>query len=109
MKHRFHRDARIEVSAAATWYRERSQQAARRFTTAVAEGVRSICQHAETWPLWNRRADVRRRVLRRVPYSIFYVIDHNCVIVIAVAHHKLPPGYWLRRIEKRPAGAARDG
>lgn len=101
MKHRFHQDARLEVRAAAVWYRERSQQAARRFTAAVAEGVRSISQHPETWPPWNRRTDVRRRVLRRVPYSIFYIIDRDCVIVIAVAHHKLPPGYWLGRIGRR--------
>jgi toxin ParE1/3/4 len=97
-RHRFHPEARIEARAATTWYRERSSAAALSFARAVADGVQSIREHPEAWPVWKH--DVRRRVLRRMPYSIFYVMDGEVVVVVAVAHHKLRPGYWLPRLRQ---------
>ena len=93
---RFHPEARKEARNAATWYRERSPEAARGFTDAVADGVQSIRERPETWPIWQRTV-VRRRILRRFPYSIFYVVEHDVVVILAVAHHKRRPGYWLPR------------
>ncbi len=98
-RYRFHPEARIEVRSAVAWYRERSSEAARGFADAVADGTRSIRERPEAWPIW-RRADVRRRVLRRYPYSIFYVIERDMVVIVAVAHHKRRPGYWLPRLRR---------
>ena len=47
------------------------------------------------WPLWKANRSYRRRVLRRFPYSIFYVVDPDVIIIVALAHHKRRPGYWL--------------
>lgn len=44
------------------------------------------------------RPGVRRRILRRFPYSILYTSDSGAVLVIAVAHQKRRPGYWHRRV-----------
>jgi plasmid stabilization system protein ParE len=96
-RYRFHPEARVEVQAAAAWYRERSREAARGFVDAVTDGTQSIRRHPEAWPTW-RRVDVRRRVLRRYPYSIFYVIEGEVIVIVAVAHHKRRPGYWLPRL-----------
>jgi toxin ParE1/3/4 len=96
-RYRFHPEARIEVQSAAVWYRERSSEAARGFAEAVSEGIQSIRNHPEAWPTW-RRPDVRRRVLRRYPYSIFYIVEDGVVVIVAIAHHKRRPGYWLGRL-----------
>lgn len=98
-RYRFHPEARVEVRAIAAWYRERSREAARGFTEVVADGIRSIREHPEAWPTW-RRADLRRRVLRRYPYSIFYVIEGEAIVIVAVAHHRRRPGYWLPRLRR---------
>ena len=98
-RYRFHPEARIEVRSAAAWYRERSSDAARGFTDAVAGGMQSIRKHPQAWPTWHR-ADVRRHVLRRYPYSIFYVVEGDVVVIVAVAHHKRRPGYWLPRLRR---------
>jgi plasmid stabilization system protein ParE len=94
---RFHPEARIEARDATTWYRERSREAARGFTSAVTEGVQSIREHPEAWATWHGM-DVRRRTLRRFPYSIFYIVENDMVVIVAVAHHKRRPGYWLPRL-----------
>jgi len=39
-------------------------------------------------------------VVRRYPYSIFYLIEDEVVEIVAVAHHKQRPGYWLGRLRR---------
>ncbi len=97
-RYRFHPEARSEARVATEWYRDRSSEAASGFAEAVAEGLQSIRMHPDAWPIW-RQTDVRRRVLRRYPYSIFYVLDQDIVVIVAIAHHKRRPGYWLPRLQ----------
>ena len=96
---RFHPEARLEARSAASWYRERSSEAARSFTSAVAEGMQAIRERPEAWPTW-RRADVRRKVLHKFPYSMFYIVERGVVVIVAVAHHKRRPGYWIPRLRR---------
>lgn len=97
---RFHPEARLEVVAAGAWYRERSPTAARDFAALIRTGVEGIREHPFAWPLWRGRTDVRHRVLRRFPYSIMYLIEAEVVVILAVAHHKRRPGYWLHRTRR---------
>lgn len=41
------------------------------------------------------RGDCRRYVLRRFPYGIIYQLAGNEVRVLAVAHQRRRPGYWM--------------
>lgn len=70
IRHRYHPEASAEYQAAVAWYRERFQDAATRLVQAVSAGLRSIRQRPFAWPMWSGGL-VRRRVLRRVPYSLF--------------------------------------
>ncbi len=98
--HRFHPDALAEYEAAAAWYAQRSEAAALTFATRVDAAIESICALPEAWPLWPGRSDVRRRIVRRLPYSTIYVIDAEAIVIIAIAHHKRTPGYWLARLRR---------
>ena len=42
----------------------------------------------------------RRAVLRRFPFSLIYTTEEKSLWVIAVAHHRLRPGYWKVRVER---------
>lgn len=95
---RFHPEARAEARQAAEWYRARSIAAARGFAISLDDGIRAICEHPEAWPTWPGRDDVRRRVLRRYPFTIVYLVDGEAVVIVAVAHQKRRPGYWLLRL-----------
>lgn len=96
--YRFHPKALAEYEAAAVWYRERSHEGAVSFAALVDAGVDGIRGTPDAWPAWRKRDGVHRRVLRQFPYSIFYLVEQNEVVVIAVAHHKRRPGYWLSRL-----------
>ena len=43
------------------------------------------------------RPAIRRRILRRFPYSILYTLENDEVVILAVAHQSRRPGYWNRR------------
>lgn len=98
--YRFHPKALAEYESAAVWYRGRSHEGALRFAALVDDGILGIRKMPEAWPVWPGRADVRRRVLQRFPYSIIYLVDRNEIVIVAVAHHKRRPGYWLRRLRR---------
>jgi toxin ParE1/3/4 len=96
--YRFHPDARGEYRSAVAWYRDRSRDAATGMIDAIADGLRSIRETPLAWAHW-AGTSVRRRVLRRFPYSLFYVVNAPAdqVVILAVAHHSRRPGYWIDR------------
>lgn len=40
--------------------------------------------------------DVRRTLLKKYPYAVFYLIEPGCATVLAVRHQKRNPADWLR-------------
>ena len=91
----FHPEAQLELENARRWYRERNQIAARAFVMEVLRALKSIAESPETWP--RTRANERRFVLKRFPYSIIYRIRQNEIFITALAHQRRLPGYWSRR------------
>jgi len=96
---RFHPEARLEARSATLWYRERSRDAARSFAAVLVEGIQAIREHPEAWPPWSGRSDVRCRVVRRFPYSLLYILEPTGAVIVAVAHHRRQPDYWLSRLQ----------
>lgn len=43
---------------------------------------------------------VRYILFHRFPYALIYMVLDSRVIVIAVAHTRREPGYWLSRISR---------
>ena len=49
---------------------------------------------------------VRRKSLARFPYSVLYTVDPDVLYIVAVAHQKRRPNYWLRRLSLGDEGAS---
>jgi len=43
--------------------------------------------------------EIRRFLFTRFPYSLFYGVDEETIVVIAVAHQHRKPDYWADRID----------
>jgi len=41
---------------------------------------------------------VRRAVMRRFPYAVFYIGEQNAVVVLAVEHQARDPKHWKQRL-----------
>jgi plasmid stabilization system protein ParE len=89
------RYARSEIDEALSWYLDRSVRAAEGFLREIDRGLALIAQSPELWPTFE--SGTRRYVLRRYPYSIIFRETPKGLEVVAVAHHKRRPTYWVGR------------
>ena len=94
---RFHPEAAQEVQGAVDWYQQRSAEAAAGFAAEMDYAIEQIAELPETWPEY--KVNTRRYVCRVYPYSVVYRIVGEEVEVVAVAHAKRKPGYWIVRTD----------
>lgn len=62
---------------------------------AASRRIVSFPQHGRLY-----LAGTRRVLLRRFPFSLVYLSDPGEPLVVAVAHHRRRPGYWLDRVRR---------
>ena len=91
----FDPEASAEFLASVQYYEDCQPNLGRRFRLAVAAAIEKI---AET-PFGYRvlRAPFRRYLLQKFPFSVIYSIEPDHIRILAVAHSKRKPGYWLAR------------
>lgn len=100
MEVRFHRLAVREYREARDWYDARRPGLGRDFAAEVDRAVVRVGDHPERWTRFRDRFRWVR--LRRFPYRLYYaVIDAETVLVLAVAHTRRRPAYWIRRAPKQ--------
>lgn len=56
-----------------------------------------VCESPQRYPI-ERKPDVRRIRMKRFPYTVLYREVSDTVQVLAVAHHRRRPQYWLGRL-----------
>lgn len=95
-RYRLLSEATRELEAAVAFYDSEHLGLGRDF----ALEVQRLCDRIAESPLAGVevRPDIRRRTLRRFPYSILYAVESEEVLVIAVAHQSRRPGYWEQRV-----------
>ncbi|HRX81402.1 MAG: type II toxin-antitoxin system RelE/ParE family toxin [Planctomycetaceae bacterium] len=92
----FHPDAHQEYLDALQHYMNISERVARRFQKSVIDAVRLISTGPEQWP--SVEGAIRFVRLRRFPFIRYYEpVTSDCVQVLAVAHGRRRPGYWVHR------------
>ncbi len=88
--------ARIELIEAQDWYEREAAGLGRRFREAIDVLVGRISNNPRQFPIVYKNA--RRALLRRFPYSLFFVSDSGELFVIACFHASRDPSQWQRRI-----------
>lgn len=85
--------ARQDVLEARAWFETRGVAAT--FTAELERAIGQISQLPESWPLYSARE--RRYLFRRLQYSVFYRVQGEIIVVVAVAHERRRPGFWRGR------------
>ena len=88
-------EAEADIEEAYLWYLERGADLGADFLAAVDESIESIQAHPERHSLVHR--NVRRALLRRFPYGLFYVHDQARIHIIACFHASRDPRAWQAR------------
>jgi plasmid stabilization system protein ParE len=89
---RFKRAAEHDVESAFRWYEDHRSGLGSEFLVAVDSAVSLIVSNPKVCPVV--RARVRRAVLRRFPYLLFYVIEPEEIVVLACMHASRDPERW---------------
>ena len=90
-----HPSAEEEIDEAVAWYAERSGIAARAFIHELSAVMRLAVMSPETWPI--RDGNTRRIVFPRFPFDLVFRTKDELIEIVAVAHHRRRPFYWLKR------------
>ncbi len=95
MTYEFHPEALEEYNQAGFYYAQKEPGLDLRFITSVEDAINRIVED----PLRYRplAEDVRRCLTRVFPYAIFYTIEDDFILIVAVAHLSREPGYWKHR------------
>ena len=92
----FRPEARTELTLAWAWYEEKRQGLGDELVVCVEAAIASAARD----PHLHRRVrgEVRRALVRRFPYGLFFVADGDELLVLAIAHDRRSPGYWESRL-----------
>jgi toxin ParE1/3/4 len=95
-------EAKQELAAAATWYEQKREGLGRELLAEVDAVFTAVARSPGRYPLYPRVAPelgVRRAAARRFPYSIAFIELATVIRVLAVAHERRRPGYWVGRLQ----------
>ena len=92
----FHPEAADELNEAADVYEAKSPGLGARFIDEVDEGIDLLLEQPMLGSPWLEPA--RRWQLRSFPYTLAYRALDAELEILAVAHQRRRPGYWLGRL-----------
>lgn len=91
----FRPEVREELDEAYSWYESQKLGLGDEFLDCVDETVNRISQMPESYVIVY--GDIRRAVVRRFPYAVYYRIVSSRVIVTAIFHGRRDPKSWQMR------------
>lgn len=88
--------AEADIEDAFRWYEEQRPGLGAEFLLAVEAGPAAIEREPERVAPYHRQA--RRVLLRRFPYSLFYLVQPQSVEIIGCFHMRRHPRRWRSRL-----------
>ena len=87
--------ARGELIEAQDWYESEAAGLGRRFRQTMGDLIERMSDDPRQFPTVFK--NVRRALLRRFTYSLFFVVEDEALIVIACFHASRDPSHWQKR------------
>lgn len=91
----FRRAARLEYDEAANWYEKQRSGLGFDFISEIERALLLACEMPQRFP--RILADVRCVRVRKFPYSIYYRVRAEQLIVLSVFHVRRDPVIWRER------------
>jgi plasmid stabilization system protein ParE len=91
-------EAEGDIAETREWYEERQRGLSLEFRSALDDTMSSIAGNPELYARIYR--NLRRALVARFPFAVFYVLRKESIIVIAVLHTSRSPALWRNRLKK---------
>lgn len=89
-------EAEADVEDAFDWHEEQAVGLGGEFLRAVDACLGRIARHPLLYRTVHRK--LRRAFVRRFPYAVFFLLDGERIVVLAVCHVRRDPKVWQQRI-----------
>ena len=89
--------AASEVRGTIRWYDEQREGLGDNFARAVFETLELIGEMPELHQVIEPARTIRRALLRRFPYAVYYITETERIVVLAVLHVARDPSSWHER------------
>ena len=86
--------AERDIQSIFDWYETQQPTLGDEFLVSLRERLETIREFPESAPILYR--DIRRAVVSRFPYLIFFIVRPTRVSVLAVLHQSRDPKVWPR-------------
>ncbi|MDY6912835.1 MAG: type II toxin-antitoxin system RelE/ParE family toxin [Planctomycetota bacterium] len=88
-------DAESEFIESYRWYEEQSTGLGEEFLRCVDACLLSIQRNPKQYAIVHKK--VRRALTRRFPFGVFYLVERDAVVVLAIFHLSRDPKQWRGR------------
>lgn len=95
MQIRFRTEAASDLESAAAWYGRQREGLGREYLAEVDHALDLICERPDAFPLVAHQ--VRRSLVHRFPYAVYYRVGDEFIDVIACLHTRRSPSIWRSR------------
>jgi len=86
-----------DIEAAFQWYESEEPGLGSEFIEQLRHAYRRILSGPFAYQ--ELRSGIRRAIIRRFPYAIYFSIEEEVIVVVAVLHGARDPAEWQRRVE----------
>lgn len=97
MKHSLHPEALEEYLGAVAYYAKIRPRLAESFVNAIESGIEEILTYPSAWQIVED--NVRRYLIKRFPFGIYYCIETDHIMIYAVMHMSRKPHFWKDRLK----------
>lgn len=87
--------AEDDATDAANWYNEKRDALGDEFLLALDAKMNTIRRNPKQFRLLHR--NIRRALIDRFPYGVFYVLEKNVIYVLAILHTSRDTNIWENR------------
>ncbi len=85
-----------DADVAAVWYEGERSGLGIEFILEFDAAIERAAEHLESYEILYR--GVRRVLLRRFPYAMYFIVENNIAEVFAVIHQHQEPSTWKSKI-----------
>jgi len=89
------REAGADIAGALSAFRDISPSLSAQFAEELERVYAALVEYPQIYPVVYK--NFRRALLRRFPYSVFYVIDDRVILIVGVVHQSRDESTWKSR------------
>ena len=88
-------EAELDALEAASWYESERADLGTGFLDELRTTFSRIEEGPQRFPVVFR--EVRRAILHRFPFGVFFIIESDSAVVLAITHLRRHPSAWQKR------------